>query len=186
MSHLAQDRGLGSCAVAPLRGHVWARKVGEGESWVTKGGVLAEVGGDLCRPTMAGSQEVRPGAGVRWPGSGVHGLEVTYPSLGSWALAGGVQLRGETCPEAGSSSLLLSLPSLPRQACHLTTSGSEGELHRTSICLGELTAGADTAPPALEPPVAAGADQCVWWRGRGAADGTRDPEPRAFEGVENR
>lgn len=115
--------------------------------------------------------------GCAWPGG--HTPFPRLLGLGGW----GAALWGDL--PRGRQLIPFSLPSLPRQACHLTTSGSEGELHRTSICLGELTAGAGTAPPAPEPPVAARADQCVWWGGRGAVDGTRDPEPRAFEGVEN-
>lgn len=34
----------GSCLVAPLRGHIWTRKVGKGESVVAQGRRLAEVG----------------------------------------------------------------------------------------------------------------------------------------------
>lgn len=71
-----------------------ARKVGKGESWLTKEGVLAEGGGALLWSTVEGSQQVRPGAGhpvaglgCAWPGAaalqrhpGV--IEVTHPALG--------------------------------------------------------------------------------------------------------
>lgn len=140
-----------SCLVTPLRGCVWTRKVGKGESVVDqgrhpgRGGQETRSGPPACSGEASGgwaSRAVLPAA--RLPCgpeqllclSGQYSylhprvIEITHPFLGFRAWWGGVELVGRGLPQCPASSLSSSpflCLSSQRQACHLTILGSEEE-----------------------------------------------------------